>query len=44
VLEDRHVGDADIQGKLKKMIARVAEMGNRKPASAVADAAPVSEN
>ena len=31
VLEDQHVGDADIEGKLKKMIARAAEVQNRKP-------------
>ena len=36
VLEDQHVGDADIEGKLKKLIARAAEMGNRKPAPAAA--------
>ena len=34
VLEDQHVGDADIEGKLKKMVARAAEMANRKPAAA----------
>ena len=31
VLEDQHVGDADIEGKLKKMIARANEVKNRKP-------------
>jgi thiol-disulfide isomerase/thioredoxin len=30
VLEDQHVGDADIQGKLKKLIAQAVEMNNRK--------------
>jgi hypothetical protein len=30
VLEDQHVGDADIEGKLKKLIARAVEAGNRK--------------
>ena len=30
VLEDQHVGDADIEGKLKKMIARAAELENQK--------------
>jgi thiol-disulfide isomerase/thioredoxin len=44
VLEDQHVGDADIEGKLKKMVARAAEMGNRKPESVAAEASPVSEN
>jgi len=36
VLEDQHVGDANIEGKLKKMIARAAEKGNAKPASPAA--------
>ena len=30
VLEDQHVGDANIEGKLKKLIARAAEIDNRK--------------
>jgi thiol-disulfide isomerase/thioredoxin len=30
VLEDQHVGDADIEGKLKKLIARAVEVDNRK--------------
>jgi thiol-disulfide isomerase/thioredoxin len=30
VLEDQHVGDADIQGKLKKMIAQAVDLDNRK--------------
>jgi thiol-disulfide isomerase/thioredoxin len=30
VLEDQHVGDADIEGKLKKLTARAVEMSNRK--------------
>jgi thiol-disulfide isomerase/thioredoxin len=30
VLEDQHVGDADIEGKLKKLIARAVEAANRK--------------
>jgi thiol-disulfide isomerase/thioredoxin len=34
VLEDQHVGDADIEGKLKKLIARAAE-ANRKALPAV---------
>jgi thiol-disulfide isomerase/thioredoxin len=37
VLEDQHVGDADIEGKLKKLVARAAEVANRKPAPAAAD-------
>src|ERR1035438_2009102 len=32
VLEDQHVGDADIEGKIKKLIARAVELGNRKTA------------
>ncbi len=40
VLEDQHVGDADIEGKLKKLIARAVEMNNRKPAPAPVDKAP----
>jgi len=32
ILEDQHVGDAGIEGKLKKMIARAVEMQNAKPA------------
>jgi thiol-disulfide isomerase/thioredoxin len=39
VLEDQHVGDADIEGKLKKMVARAVEMANRKPAPAT-DSSP----
>jgi thiol-disulfide isomerase/thioredoxin len=35
VLEDQHVGDADIEGKLKKMVARANEVRNRKPLPAV---------
>ncbi len=30
VLENQHVGDADIEGKLKKLIARAVEPANRK--------------
>ncbi len=44
VLEDEHVGDADIEGKLKKMVARAIELGNRKPAPIAVNAPPVSEN
>jgi thiol-disulfide isomerase/thioredoxin/Tfp pilus assembly protein PilF len=31
VLEDQHVGDANIEGKLKKLIAQAQELQNRKP-------------
>jgi thiol-disulfide isomerase/thioredoxin len=31
VLEDQHVGDASIEGKIKKLVARAAEMPARKP-------------
>lgn len=31
VLEDQHVGDVDIEGKLKKMVARANEVKDRKP-------------
>jgi thiol-disulfide isomerase/thioredoxin len=34
VLEDQHVGDADIEGKLKKMIAHAAEIETRQAAPA----------
>jgi hypothetical protein len=40
VLEDQHVGDADIEGKLKKLVARAAEVEKRKHIAADAD--PVS--
>jgi thiol-disulfide isomerase/thioredoxin len=36
VLEDQHVGEADIEGKLKKMIARAEELNNRKSTDAMA--------
>jgi thiol-disulfide isomerase/thioredoxin len=35
VLEDQHVGDADIEAKLKKMVAHAAELANRKPAPVI---------
>jgi thiol-disulfide isomerase/thioredoxin len=44
VLEDQHVGDAEIEGKLKKLIARAAEVANRKPAPVAADPAGASVN
>jgi thiol-disulfide isomerase/thioredoxin len=31
VLEDQHVGDANIEGKLKKLVASAAELARRKP-------------
>jgi thiol-disulfide isomerase/thioredoxin len=36
VLEDQHVGDADIEGKLKKLIAHAQEQANRKNAEPAA--------
>jgi thiol-disulfide isomerase/thioredoxin len=44
VLEDQHVGDADIEGKLKKLVAHAAEENNRKPAPVTADASAGSGN
>lgn len=44
VLEDQHVGDADIEGKLKKLIARAVEVQDRKPAQAAEAGASVSRN
>ena len=44
VLEDQHVGDADIEGKLKKMIARAVEVNNRKSEPVVVDRAPGAAN
>ncbi len=38
VLEDQHVGDADIEGRLKKMIAHAVQKQGDKPASAPAQA------
>jgi hypothetical protein len=32
VIEDQHVGDEGIEGKLKKMIARAVEVAGQKPA------------
>ncbi|MGO8756691.1 MAG: redoxin domain-containing protein [Terracidiphilus sp.] len=42
VLEDQHVGDASIEGKLKKMVAQAIEMQNSKPAPAAAAAGSVN--
>ena len=36
VVEDQHIGDANIEGKLKKLIAQAEEAANRKPMPAVA--------
>ncbi|MGO9338679.1 MAG: redoxin domain-containing protein [Terracidiphilus sp.] len=44
VLEDQHVGDADIEGKLKKLVAHAAEVNSRKPAPVTADASSGSGN
>jgi thiol-disulfide isomerase/thioredoxin len=44
VLEDQHVGDADIEGKLKKLIARAAEVNNRKSEPVAVDKAPEAAN
>jgi thiol-disulfide isomerase/thioredoxin len=44
VLEDQHVGDADIEGKLKKLIARAAEKANQKPAQVVAEKSAAGAN
>jgi thiol-disulfide isomerase/thioredoxin len=38
VLEDQHVGDADVEGRLKKMIAHAVQKQDSKPASAPAQA------
>ncbi len=40
VLEDQHVGDADIEGKLKKMIAHAVEVQNRRLAPVPANQGP----
>jgi hypothetical protein len=42
VLEDQHVGDANIEGKLKKLIKQAAEAANRKPLPPVSETAPGS--
>ena len=44
VLEDQHVGDASIDGKLKKLVAHAAEVNNRKPAPVTAQALSGSGN
>jgi thiol-disulfide isomerase/thioredoxin len=37
VLEDQHVGDASIEGKIKRLVARAAEAPIRKPVEAMAE-------
>jgi thiol-disulfide isomerase/thioredoxin len=44
VLEDQHVGDAGIEGKLKKMMARAVELQEAKPAPPPTGQAPGSGN
>lgn len=44
VLEDQHVGDAAIEGKLKKLVAHATEVNSRKPAPVTADASAGSGN
>lgn len=44
VLEDQHVGDESIDGKLKKMIARAVEIENTKPAPLAASQSSESKN
>jgi len=44
VLEDQHVGDAEIEGKLKKLIARAAEAESRKEAQPAPGNAPDGAN
>jgi len=41
VLEDQRVGDADIEGKLKKLVARAVEVADRKPPPAAPTAVTV---
>jgi thiol-disulfide isomerase/thioredoxin len=38
VLEDQHVGDANIEGKLKKLIAQAVDLQNRKTSTGVKEA------
>jgi len=40
VLEDQHVGDASIEGKLKKMIAQAVQLSTHKAASSAGEKAP----
>jgi thiol-disulfide isomerase/thioredoxin len=43
VLEDQHVGDANIEGKLKKLVAQAVEAANRKPVPVPGNSAQSSE-
>lgn len=40
VLEDQHVGDANIEGKLKKLVASASELAKRKPPSPALEQRP----
>jgi len=40
VLEDQHVGDANIEGKLKKLVASATELAKRKPATPALEQRP----
>jgi thiol-disulfide isomerase/thioredoxin len=40
VLEDQHVGDANIEGKLKKLIANANELARRKPSAPILETPP----
>jgi thiol-disulfide isomerase/thioredoxin len=42
VLQDQHVGDADIEGKIKKLIARANELASRKHSTAASAAVPAA--
>jgi len=42
VLEDQHVGDADIEGKLKKLVARAAERSKSAPPVETANKTPAA--
>jgi len=44
ILEDQHVGDADIEGKLKKLIASAVKMDNRKTTPVAAASLPAVQN
>jgi thiol-disulfide isomerase/thioredoxin len=44
ILEDQHIGDANIEGKLKKLVARAVELSNRKSVPVVAVQASAAAN
>lgn len=44
VLEDQHVGDSDIEGKLKKLVARANELAAAKAAQSASPAKPAASN